>query len=202
MGARNVLRRWARALKTGERIDLLSTDNLQLRPFADDTGKMSIGDGTYDMDLEVFLGSTTEKVTFDVGNSKLTIAVPLELASAGFTKKSAVTLATDTETLTSASYDTVTLIANASATTVTFPDAAAANAGARITIVSKTDAAHVLKPTTADKLIVPGDIAADSITMNSASDAGLAFEFMSDGANWALVGRSGTPLATDYTIQS
>jgi len=40
-----------------------------LRPQTDDTGALNIGNGTTDMDFKVFLGSTTEFVNFDVGDS-------------------------------------------------------------------------------------------------------------------------------------
>jgi hypothetical protein len=82
MGKRNVQRLIERAWKTGETFDLLSSDSLKLQPVADDTGKIQIGDGTKDMDFQIFVGSATESFLFDVGNSKLTATAPIESNSA------------------------------------------------------------------------------------------------------------------------
>jgi hypothetical protein len=52
---------------------------LEMLPATDNAGAFNIGDGTTDIDLKVFLGSTTEYVEFDVGNSRLNMAtVPLK----------------------------------------------------------------------------------------------------------------------------
>ena len=45
--------------------------NLNILPVADDTGAINFGDGTTDMDVFFYLGSTSNYVQFDVGNSKL-----------------------------------------------------------------------------------------------------------------------------------
>ncbi len=80
MSSSNLLRLLRDALAlNGERLDLVSGDVLSVRPVTDDTGSINIGDGTYDMDVKVFLGSTSEYVLFDVGNSQLTLACPLAL---------------------------------------------------------------------------------------------------------------------------
>lgn len=47
--------------------------NLTIKPRADDTGAIIIGDGTTDMDLKVFLGTTGEYALFDMGNSCLSL---------------------------------------------------------------------------------------------------------------------------------
>jgi hypothetical protein len=80
MSSSNILRllRDAFALN-GEKLDLASGDVLSIRPLANDTGSINIGDGTYDMDVKVFLGSSGEYVLFDVGNSQLDIQCPLAL---------------------------------------------------------------------------------------------------------------------------
>ena len=48
-----------------------SSGSLVFYPKTDDTGTINIGDGTYDCDLKIFLGSTTEYVNFDVGDSTM-----------------------------------------------------------------------------------------------------------------------------------
>jgi len=45
-----------------------------LVPATDDTGAINIGNGTTDIDLKIFLGSTSEYVDFNVGDSKVTFA--------------------------------------------------------------------------------------------------------------------------------
>lgn len=42
---------------------------LQISPATDDTGTINIGNGTADIDFKIFLGTSTEYVLFDVGNS-------------------------------------------------------------------------------------------------------------------------------------
>lgn len=80
MSSSNILRLLRDALVlNGERLDLVSGNVLKVRPLADDTGSINIGDGTYDMDVKVFLGSTGEYVLFDVGNSQLDLQCPLAL---------------------------------------------------------------------------------------------------------------------------
>lgn len=54
-----------------------SSTVLYLRPATTDTESLNIGDGTTDMDVKVFLGSTSEYVLFDVGNSYMALACPL-----------------------------------------------------------------------------------------------------------------------------
>jgi hypothetical protein len=82
MSDSNILRLWTEALRLNKaQLDLVSGDILSLRPLIDDTGAINIGDGTFDMDLKVFLGSTTEYVLFDVGNSQMTSTVPIQVPS-------------------------------------------------------------------------------------------------------------------------
>ncbi len=66
MGAKNVLRLWSAALKSGEVIDFESGDVLKLLPNTDNQGSIEIGDGSTDLDVKVFLGETTDFVIFDV----------------------------------------------------------------------------------------------------------------------------------------
>ena len=47
--------------------------NLVVLPAADDTGAINIGDGTTDMDVKIFLGTTSDYVLFDVGNVRLDV---------------------------------------------------------------------------------------------------------------------------------
>jgi hypothetical protein len=83
MSASNILRLLRDALVLHqEKLDMVSGDVLKIRPATDDTGAIHIGDGAYDCDVKVFLGSSGEYVLFDVGNSQLQLACPLSLTGA------------------------------------------------------------------------------------------------------------------------
>jgi hypothetical protein len=72
MSSSNILRLLRDALAlNGEKLDLASGDVLSIRPIANDTGSINIGDGTNDMDVKVFLGSSGDYVLLDVGNARL-----------------------------------------------------------------------------------------------------------------------------------
>lgn len=47
---------------------------LQISPATDDTGSINIGNGTADIDFKVFLGSTSDYMLADVGNSMVSVA--------------------------------------------------------------------------------------------------------------------------------
>ena len=83
MSARNVFRRFVAALKAGEQADLASGDTMEFLPAVDDQGAVNFGDGTTDMDVKIFLGSTTESVEFDVGNSRVNFEVPIMVQDGG-----------------------------------------------------------------------------------------------------------------------
>lgn len=86
MGMRNTLRLLQEALVANEQFDLASGEALSFLPKVDDQGAIEIGDGTTDMDLKIFLGSTTEFVEFNVGDSQLNL-------NTAVASNSAVTLA-------------------------------------------------------------------------------------------------------------
>lgn len=54
--------------------------NLTIKPLTDDTGAIVIGDGTTDMDVKVFLGTTGAFVLFDVGNISLVVSAGVTLS--------------------------------------------------------------------------------------------------------------------------
>ena len=66
------MRLWKEALRGGEPLDLISGDVLTLKPATDDTGYLAIGDGTNDMDVKWFGGTSAKYVLFDVGNVRVT----------------------------------------------------------------------------------------------------------------------------------
>lgn len=88
MGLTNYIRMWTDALLTGGTrdaagtgdlamrvetipLDVFTGDQLFLLPREDDLGELHIGDGTKDMDVKVFLGSTADFFLLDVGTSKV-----------------------------------------------------------------------------------------------------------------------------------
>jgi len=72
MSASNVLRLLRDALaRHGEKLELTSSDVIKIRPSANDTGSINIGDGSYDMDIKAFLGGTSKYILLDVGNSRM-----------------------------------------------------------------------------------------------------------------------------------
>jgi hypothetical protein len=73
------MRRWKEALAIADPLDMASGENIYLIPKTNDYGTFNFGNGSADMDVKVFLGSTTEYVHFDVGNSYVRFNVPLRL---------------------------------------------------------------------------------------------------------------------------
>lgn len=71
MSCQNILRLWKEALRLGEPLDLVSGDIVRILPQVDDTGEIHFGDGTTDLDVKVFLGTTSQYVHFDVGNARV-----------------------------------------------------------------------------------------------------------------------------------
>ncbi len=71
MGAKNTLRLLNAALQAGERLDIPSGAALSVIPDVNDQGSIEFGDGTRDLDVKIFLGTTTEFALFNVGNSSL-----------------------------------------------------------------------------------------------------------------------------------
>jgi len=64
-------------LKFGDGSDVVidwDGDKLQIIPAANDTGAINFGDGSSDIDVKVFLGSTNEYAEFNVGDSKVNLA--------------------------------------------------------------------------------------------------------------------------------
>lgn len=69
MATHNVLEEIRKAsLRQGITLDFKGT-TFETLPTTDDTGSYNFGDGTTDIDVKIFLGSTTEYVLFNVGDS-------------------------------------------------------------------------------------------------------------------------------------
>jgi len=91
MGQSNIMRLLQEALRNGTAIDT-DGDTLKVLPTADDSGALNVGDGTTDVDVKIFLGSSTEYVEFDVGNSRVNFEAPIRIANGGaVTQASSIT---------------------------------------------------------------------------------------------------------------
>ncbi len=74
MGAATQMRLWSRALiDIGHELDIDSGLKLSILPTVDDGCSFNVGDGVQDIDVKIFLGSSTEFVLFDVGNSRVDV---------------------------------------------------------------------------------------------------------------------------------
>lgn len=67
MGAKNVMRLWTEGMKDKARMEMASGDVSYILPYANDTGAINVGDGTYNMDFKWF-ASSTQSVDFNVGS--------------------------------------------------------------------------------------------------------------------------------------
>ncbi len=120
MGVHNIMAQIRKASARGENLELLSsgsnitavdasaivlgTDddvttafdgtNVEVLPATDDAAGYNFGDGATDLDVKIFLGSTSEHVLFDVGNSRVTLTgIPMYLGAQANTAGSAAALA-------------------------------------------------------------------------------------------------------------
>lgn len=73
MSVRSVLASVVDALKRNERLDVTNAAPLKILPTSDDLGWIQVGDGTTDMDVKIYLGSTTEFVEFNTGASTMVV---------------------------------------------------------------------------------------------------------------------------------
>lgn len=69
MGVHNVVSQIRKATATDNVTVRFDGTNIEVLPATDDTGAYNFGDGTTDLDVKMFLGSTTEYVLFNVGDS-------------------------------------------------------------------------------------------------------------------------------------
>ena len=217
MGARNVLRLWQAALEASEEITLDSGDSLNIVPAVDDQGALNIGSAALDMDLKIFLGGDESYALFDSGAKALTLSgVTLDMgggaatldgdvtlsgastltgtlkASAdGWIGRKIVTEAGAARTVDATDFSAIIMLTGAAgATTVTLPAPAAANLGAKVTVVSLSDDAHVV--TLTDKIVTLADIVASSVTANEVDKSGQAVTLVSDGSGkWIVTSQTG-----------
>lgn len=142
MSARNILRLFAAAFKSNDRIDFASGEKLKFIPAVNDQGSIEIGDGTRSMDLKVFLGSASNFVQFDASTNTV-------IVNAALNTNSAVTLSGD--------------ISANNVTATTLVSAPAVNATTLLTAVN----AAVTNTVTTATINASGTVTANNVTINT-----------------------------------
>ena len=94
-----------------------SSGSLIFYPATDDTGTINFGDGTTDCDVKIFLGSTSEYVDFNVGDSAMKVTAALTLSGAT-TISGAATLSGTVSLTGVTTISAATTISTATATTI------------------------------------------------------------------------------------
>ena len=172
---------------SGVRLDLAAGEKLHLIPAVDDQGVLQVGNGTNDMDVKVFLGSTSEYVEFNVGASQLNI---VGVATA-IPQRPVVNVAANATVGASHYGSLVTNRGATGAVVVTLPDGAPTGAGFDYVGVADQDITFATE--TADTLITLDDAAADSLAFSTASNKiGARARFDYDGTAWHATDLKGT----------
>ncbi len=226
MGLTNTIRLWTDALITGGTdgtdlaprtetipLDVTGNDQLFLLPREDDQGVINVGDGTKDMDVKVFVGSTDEFVILDVGNSRVDLGASgkgldvrmfgattgsklfwdqsedtlnLDAAILGEHRRGApVTKTSDTTLVESDSGAIFDNTGDAGAIIWTLPDVTLTGWHAWFMCVVDED--FTILSANTDKMIVDDDDAADSIGLEvTTQQIGGGFYVLSDGAKWLV----------------
>jgi hypothetical protein len=189
MGARNILRLFEESLE--QTMPLQFGGGLKWLPASDDPSNiMQFGDGTTDFDFKIFMGSSTEYIEFDVGNSRINCEVPIVFGAAG-PKYNVAAKATSYTVLTT-DFGSVLTTRGASGTiTFTLP-ASSGNGGAWVLFLNCAD--QTMEVAGADEeLVVFNDLTADKIGFAQSSEKiGGMFLAICDGTSWVVA-----PIATE-----
>ncbi|MEE8607811.1 MAG: hypothetical protein V3S55_09410 [Nitrospiraceae bacterium] len=212
MGAANQMRLWSRALiDIGHELDIDSGLKLSILPTVDDGCTFNVGDGVQDIDLKIFLGSSTEFVLFDVGNSRVDVGqddTGLDVSLFGATSDSVFqwVQAADTLTLNASKlgeYRMKAPVTKTGAYTVLESDSGTIfntiGAGASVTFtlpaVTVTgfhawfhcceDEDLVVASAAGNDMVLDNDATASSLTFGTTTEQiGQALYVVSDGAQW------------------
>ncbi len=226
MGITNTIRRWTDALLTGGAegtdlaprfetvpLDVTPGDQLFLLPREDDLGQIDIGDGTKDMDVKVFVGSTGQFVFLDVSSSRVDLGqngkgidlrmfgatsgsklfwdqsadqLELDAAILGEHRVTAPESVTAAKTLVEA--DSGKIFDNtgdADALIFTLP--AVSLTGWHAWFMCTVDEDMTILSADLDKMVVDDDATADSIGLTTTTQQiGNGFYVLSDGAKWLV----------------
>ena len=187
MGGRNVQRLLGEALTSGDKFDVASGDTLAIKPEIDDQGSLTVGDGTNDFDMKVFLGTTSDFALFDVGEKTLTLEGSAQ-------KQQKINALTANTALNSTHFDgVITNRGAAGAIVVTIPDASASNAGSYFEYRGIANQNATFQPETANTLVALNTATANSFAFSTANQKiGAAGHFISDGTAWICTALQGT----------
>jgi hypothetical protein len=137
-----------------------------------------------DLDVKVFMGGAGAYVLFDES------ATQLVLSGVALVEQAAIVAETTTSrTVTSADYGKIIQVSNASACTVTLPAPAAGNVGAKVTVQTRTDAAHVVS--LAEKITGLANLTGDTLTAAETNKIGQVVTLVSDGSTWNVISMLG-----------
>lgn len=211
MGGLNIQRLLQFALVAGEPFDLASGDSLQILPAADDTGKIQVGDGSTDMDFEIYVGGTSNKVTFNVGDTRMQLTgVDINSDSAIVTSSNIncanlnvtgtvtpsgsgyieqkVTALTANTTLNSTHYGGLLTNRGAGdAIVVTLPDPAAGNKGAWFDYIGVANQNVTFSGSSADKIVALNNAEVNSVAFTTTNEKiGASLKMVSDGTSWLV----------------
>jgi len=201
------------ALTGNESLPLQSGETLEVLPSVDDQGALNVGDGTTDMDVKVFLGSTAEYVELDVGNSRVNLGADdtgIDLVANGATASANMTWdasadelvfngasairpkyeivnKTASYTITSADFGKIfTNRGDGDAIIFTLP-AASGNAGEVVEFYSVSDNDFSVTGTD-EELVTLNDLTADKVGWATASEKiGGGFKAICDGTSWLMI---------------
>jgi hypothetical protein len=165
------------------------TANLNILPDVDNTGTVSVGNGTTDIDFKIFLGTTADYALFDVSAGTITLAGTAILPY----KVSALT--TNTTLNTTHFNGMITNRGAAGALNHTLPTANAALSGVWFEYWGFADQTQTFTASPADSLVILNDASADSIAFASNNQKiGAHSKFVCDGPNWyvAILQGNGT----------
>lgn len=190
-------------LTTTDKFDLASGEKFSVLPLVDDQGSIEIGNGTVDMDVKIFLGSTSEFVRFDVGNSNAVFACPVDFQGAltlnttltqsdtGRTVYKVNAVTTNTTLNTTHLGGIVTTRGADGAVVLTLP-AVATSTGEWVTVINLADQNLTVAAPDED-MVALGDLTADSVAWSTSNEKiGAGATFVCDGSSWIAI-----PITTD-----
>jgi len=136
--------------------------------------------------------SGTSTIAGTVTNSAATtLTGTIKASTDGWIGQKVVTEATAARTVDATDFDALILLTGgAGITTVTLPAAAAGNLGAKVTVVSQSNHAHVVALT--NGIIAPNTVTSDSITAADVDKTGQVATLVSNGAKWVVVALTGS----------
>ena len=201
MGFRNIIRMISDAMAAGEKWDT-NGETLKIIPEVDNSGTIQVGDGTNDIDVKVFMGSTGGYIHADVSENTLKLVTDLDIRFANgssmladvsantlyvpgdfysMRKKTRTIISSGTTTLTTADFGKF-IISATNNKHLTLPNPVG-NTGAEMEFLQVITRNTVLQSVNATgaKFAWNGDNAVHTIRINSAGDW---IRVISSGVDW------------------